>query len=426
MKRLLKVLLLGIVMVLATSCGTLDKIDNNYEVEDSGFLKVKKGNYDSVDTAIVVKNNVEECKITLRNIEVARDYTLSYTMETSWTGDNEELVTPAQIEVGDIVDVTFLRMQKWLNTLKKTDTDWEYSNVSNYEIDENYTSVTIAEDVYELYEVPVVSVDNKEVSLLDIHSMDIVGFRGIDNKIYSIIVETGHGYIRLENDENFAGGWIEVGKSIIQRITPGMLLTVPEGKHEVCVSNAGVSGNISVVVGHNEEVSVDVSKLTDVLVKRGNLIFSINPPDATVKINEEVVDTDEVLNYEYGVYKLLVEAEGYIPISKFIKVAEANASVEIEMDELTEEDEALDSDKDEVIDPSQLGYMVKIQAPEGVQVYADGIYVGVTPTQFPKVPGTKVLTLKKEGYENRIITIDINDEKKDIVYSFSELTKNNN
>ena len=56
----------------------------------------------------------------------------------------------------------------------------------------------------------------------------------------SVTVEKGHGYLRLVNDENFVGGWLEIGQTQIVRITEDMLVvTVPEGSYQVDISYNG-------------------------------------------------------------------------------------------------------------------------------------------------------------------------------------------
>ena len=89
-------------------------------------------------------------------------------------------------------------------------------------------------EYYTLEESTVVLSDGKLVEFLDIHAQDVLKIKGKDHKIYSISIENGHGYLRLENAEYFVDGWIEIGKTI-QKIQEETLLTVPEGKYNVYV-----------------------------------------------------------------------------------------------------------------------------------------------------------------------------------------------
>lgn len=68
-------------------------------------------------------------------------------------------------------------------------------------------------------------------------------------------------------------------------------------------------------------------------------------------------------------------------------------------------------------------YKVYIDAPDGAEAYLDGSYIGVTPVSFNKVPGSYVVTLRKSGYQTRSYTLQIDEEEKDINYSFTDLIK---
>ena len=68
------------------------------------------------------------------------------------------------------------------------------------------------------------------------------------------------------------------------------------------------------------------------------------------------------------------------------------------------------------------GYKVTIESPTGAEVYVDGNYVGIVPISFAKKSGSHEVTVRKSGYMTRTYTIDVDNEAKDISYSFSDLT----
>ena len=65
---------------------------------------------------------------------------------------------------------------------------------------------------------------------------------------------------------------------------------------------------------------------------------------------------------------------------------------------------------------------VHIDAPENVEEDLDGNYVGISPCSFKKTSGSHVITLRKSGYETRSYTVQVDDEQKDVSYSFVDLT----
>ena len=64
-----------------------------------------------------------------------------------------------------------------------------------------------------------------------------------------------------------------------------------------------------------------------------------------------------------------------------------------------------------------------MDAPEGVEVYLDGNYVGISPCSFRKYSGSHIITLRKSGYETRSYTIQVDKEEKDVSYSFADLER---
>ena len=72
---------------------------------------------------------------------------------------------------------------------------------------------------------------------------------------------------------------------------------------------------------------------------------------------------------------------------------------------------------------STLSYYVTIEAPIGVEVYLDGNYIGITPCSFKKEPGSHTLTLRNTGYVAKSYTIQVDEELKNISYSFLDLVK---
>ena len=74
-----------------------------------------------------------------------------------------------------------------------------------------------------------------------------------------------------------------------------------------------------------------------------------------------------------------------------------------------------------MVDATTDYYKVNIEAPENVEVYLNGNYIGISPVSFKKEKGNHVITLRKTGYEIRSYTISVDDEEKDISYSFADL-----
>lgn len=436
--------------------------------QENPYTAPGPGDYDSVDTAIVVKKDSGAKTISFRNLETGRQYTLSYDGTSVLTDRNDQPLSMEQIAPGDIVDVTFLRTPKTLTTLKQSATAFRYQTVTDFEISDSGRSITINGSKFRLDEDAVVITGGELGSVMDINEYDTLTIKGFDKEVHSIVIEKGHGYLRLLNDESFIGGFIEVGSFTIVPITENMLLTVPEGTYDISVSHGGSGGTKSVTICRNEEHTMDVGDLVTE-AKEGSVLFDITPSDATIYIDGEKVDTSEAITLTYGIHQLIVRADGYETLSKYIRVGQPMATLVMEMeiasdanadedDETdSEEDESADSDSentdesdsdaeedstgdeengsdgedasdDEAVGEDEIiraddgsNYYVVIGAPEGAEVYVDGVYVGLAPVSFAKVAGSHVLTFRQTGYQTRSYTIELDAEKKDVSYSFSEL-----
>lgn len=425
---------LGLLCMLLTAGCSLKKENqketnpNNTQGTDTGFILTGPGSFDSADTAVVVKINKEEEKITFLNLTVNRNYTLQYDGTTVFSDRYGQSMTLEQIREGDIVDVTFLKSKKRLATLAISGDSWTTADISRYQFDAVSHDVTIGNEVYKVTEHTKIFSDGEEIEMMDLNSVDILTFHGIGNTVHSIVVEKGHGYLRLSGDENFIGGWIEVGQNIIRQITEDMLLTVPEGNYQVLISITGGGGTKSVMINRNTEITLDIGDLEIEAPQYGQVLFAMSPSFASLYVDGTLVDTSLPVTLEYGIHQLMAKAEGYSTVTSYLKVAQESAGIDITLD-LEEEDEEEEEDNQETVSSGNATttasyYQVYIDAPEGAEVYVDGNYIGICPVSFRKVEGPHVITLRRTGYETRSYTIQVDGEDKDISYSFAELAIN--
>ncbi len=395
---------------------------------DTGFVLTGPGSYDSADTAVVVNIDKGEGTITFLNLIVSRNYTLQYDETTVFSDKYGSPLSLEQIREGDIVDVTFLKSKKKLATLMLSPSGWSNAQVERYHFNTNTHDVTVGEEIYKITEDTKVFSQGRQIEIMDINDTDILTFQGIDKTVYSIVVEKGHGYLRLKGDENFIGGWIEVGQNIIHPITEDMLLTVPEGSYQVQISTAGGGGTKSVVINRNEEVELDISDLTVEEPKFGQVIFAMTPSTATLYVDGSKVDTSEPVVLQYGIHQLIARADGYNTLTSYLKVGEESGGIELTLEKTesgtASEDEGTESVSDENANTVAEYYQVYVDAPEGAEVYLDGNYIGISPISFKKEEGPHVITLRKTGYETRSYTVQVDGEDKDVTYSFAELVAN--
>lgn len=321
-------------MFALTACNT--RKEQKPVQEQGGFVKIAPGAYDSADTAIVIAKQEKQNKITFLNLEKKRNYTLNYDGITKFMDKYGSQISVSQLQEGEMVDIQFLKDEKLLSSLTISSAIWTLNDISKFELDLSAGRMKVMNEYYTLNENTVVLSGGEQVEFLDIHGEDILQIKGIDHEIYSITIQEGHGYLRLENEEYFIGGWIEVGQKVIQKIEEDMLLVIPEGKYEVYLSHNGIAGIKEVEITRNKETQLDVGDLKkEDLIKYGNLIVTVDPSTAEVFIDGKKVDISRVIKATYGLHQIMAKADGYDTIVQYIRVTENNATIAISLDEET-------------------------------------------------------------------------------------------
>jgi hypothetical protein len=394
------------------------------------ILVAGPGAYDSADTAVLVSKGEDGGSVTLQNVLLEKQYTLSVEGTSVFMDKYGDGVSLAQIEVGSIVDVTFMKTFKRLTGMQVSPKAWVYEEVGNYQIDPVRQEISVGSQVYKYSQDVVLLSENRQVEMMDISPADLLTIRGVDSSVLSIRVARGHGYLRLLHAESFIGGWIEIGQTLMQQITEDMLLTVPEGVYPVLISNKGGGGEKTVVIRRNEETELDIGDLEVPVPQTGMVLFTVTPEDTEVYIDGSPADLSGPVALTYGMHQLIAKADGYVSITKYLRVGEESAGVDIVLDPVDSESESEDieasqeTETQETEDNTTASYFqVYVDAPEGAEVFLDGNYVGISPCSFKKTPGSHEITLRRNGYETRTYTIQIDEEEKDITYSFADLAE---
>lgn len=475
MKNIRKSAAAALILAIAlTGCGSLPFQENSSQEPAKETATIKQpGIYDSEDAAVVVKKDAEAGTVQFQNISTSRRYTLNYNGTTALYDRNNQAMSMEQLKEGSVVTVRFYKPDKFLAYVRENPDCISYSNVQNYSMNLKDGTISIGNELFNISGHVVVVSDGRETDMMEVNQVDVISVWGYKNMIYGINVEKGHGYLRLQNEDYFVGGWIDVGDKVIKKVSEDMLLVVPEGTYNVTVSNKGSSATQEITFARNEEMAWDLGDVEITVVQKGSIIFTLTPATAKVAIDGHEVDVSKPVTLEYGLHQMRISAEGYDTVAQYIKVAEPSANISVELEKSEEEasqeessetpensspqeddDEttttkkyqSTSSENDEqessetntesesstesestetksTVVSSTSKYKVYIDAPEGAEAYLDGNYVGITPVSFNKVAGSYVVTLRKTGYQTRSYTLQIDDEEKDVNYSFTELVK---
>ncbi len=432
---------------------------------------------------ILLGINEDDKLLDFQDIDDKKIYSIPYDEGIKLMSRHGSMMTMAELEKGEIYKLYYTRSIKKLTGLQVSDSIWTYTDVNRFSFDEHKKIMTIGDEAYKFTkELKIYSLGN-EAQIMDITEMDTLTVRGRDKEVLSVVVDKGHGYVRVLNDAYFIGGWIEIGQDIIKPVTEDMLIPVGEGDYLVKVTNRGYAGEEEVTIKRDRETNLDLSKIEIEEVAIGHIQFRINPDYARLYIDDEITEFEERVPLEYGIHAIRVECAGYDTIRSNIKVGSEYAEIDITMDE---EDEDEDKDKqgsstasssektadtvsrtDHAVSSNTVSSgnakstvsrnssagatdkygtvssnetatsssgtastvisgdkKILIEQPAGVMVYIDGAYVGVAPVSTQKVTGTHVITLSREGCQTKSYTVNISSEGGDVTFSFSALNEN--
>ena len=295
--------------------------------------------------AMLVGKNAEEGKLKFISVDSERLFELDYDKKSSILGKHGNYLTLDQIPLGEILDVSYGIHDRMLLEMKVSAEAWTFTDVTKFEINEEEGRMDIAGSTYRLPKMAVVSYKDELATFMDVTNVDTLTVKGWGRKVCSVIVERGHGYVRLQNDSYFEGGWIEIGQEIIKPVTEEMLIPVPEGDYHVRLTNRGYAAEEDVTVERDKESVLDLSKVDIREVAIGHVEFAIVPDYAQLYIDGQMTDFEERVPLEYGIHRIHVELAGYTSVDTNIRVSDKYANVDIALESELEDDTSKDTTK---------------------------------------------------------------------------------
>lgn len=484
-KRFFGVVSLCLLVCMLVGCGVNNRNNHTNALQTGeNSDNVSKEVPATADVAVVLSVDTENRIISLQSVTTGEKLILNYTGGCDVRDKYDEIISITQVEPGEIVDFSYVSSKKKMYSLNISDEAWEYTQVRNLKVDEPQNIMSIADDKYKYSNMLVILSEGEKAMLMDITSADNLILRGIGKQVCSIVIDKGHGYVKLLNSDYFIGGWVEVGQEAVKPVTKDMMLVVPEGNYTLSISKDGVGGSKSITVTRNEETLVDVGNLKGEELPLGSVKFNITPKDAVLTIDGKEMAHDEIITLKYGSHKIKVTADGYEGYSGTLKVKETLKELEIS---LTKEDESTtvtptakvtrapevtgeavvtpiagvtvtpaavtkspavtpqvniisggedadtthsneaSGDEENSSSDSQStstgSSKIYITAPTGAEVYLDGTYMGLAPINFAKTSGTHTITLRKEGCKTKSYTVYISQDSSDVTYSFSDMVE---
>ncbi len=301
--------------------------------------------YDSTDTAVVRSVDPEERTVTLCQHELGRYYTLHYDNTSMIYDKHRRPVSATLLQPGEVVDATFLHQSKHLNSLVGSGAVWEREDLRVYQIDTEREMISFDGQNYHL--PPTALLLNREngigerILAEEILDGDVLCVSGIDKEIYSVVVTSGHGYLRLTStqvgDADIYGAWINLDNRVIQRVNSRTLLAAPEGTYNMQIIGQGANDSRVVTIERGRETVIDSSTIRMETPDTTEITIEVLPEEAeaVIKADGKEIPRGMPAFLTQGVHTIEVSAEGYLPMTKRIKVGERPSRLEFTLDEDT-------------------------------------------------------------------------------------------
>lgn len=418
MKRIIAVCMLMVLIVSQTAC-TFSRNNDRAVIPGSsitpapGAAKEIKGDGENPTlTGVLTLRDADTGRMRFVDIKTGTEYEVPYTGSTDIQDAYGKIKAASTMDMGGIYDVYVDKKGKAVKIHGNSDA-WVRYDVSGITVDENSRKLSIGASnmIYESY--TVVLSGEERISIAQLVDQDKLVIRGVGEKVYSVNVTAGHGYLKLTGVDALVGGYVSIGNKQLLGVTKDMLVTAPVGTNTVNVRNGNLSASKTVTIAKDETTSVDFSEVQSDPVKMGAVNFSVTPKGAVMSIDGVEVDYSTPVSLSYGTHRVKLVANHYQEYSEIINVNSAYVTKIIDMTSSgTSTSTAADNTS---------GYKVSITAPKGAVLYVNSEYIGTVPCSFDKSSGKKTITLSQNGYNTVSYTISIANTAGDLTYAFPEM-----
>lgn len=426
-KKTLSVFVVLALAMSAVGCGGSKKGSSTI-IPGSSILPAPKKDITEVPTntsnEIVIKGVLKRIdsgnkKMYFLDVNTGTDYEVPYTGGTDIKTKYDTIIAAVNLEIGSIYDVTCDK-KGTADKIYGAKDAWKRSNVSGIAVNESSKTITSGPNDFSYSSNAVVMSAGEVISIAEVVKLDNVSLVGIDDTIYSIIVEQGHGYIEFTGTDLFEGGYASLGNSHFLEVTKGMLVTAPVGTYDVEVQKGNLVARKEVMVSEGQQVTVDFSDTQAPSTKTGAVNFKITPSNAVMTIDGVEVDYSRPVTLSYGPHRITLVANHYEEYAETIIV---NNTYYTKVIDMVAKDSS-STTKTTAASKTQ-NYAVKVTAPVGAVLYVDSVYVGIVPCTFKKRAGNRIITLSKSGFKTVSYTISISDSEGDVTYAFPDMQAEN-
>lgn len=330
-KHWLLALVIFTVFVALSGCGKKDDGPVSMKGYASGVEAATEEETQAEESSLYTVSGVDTTlsTMTFLNIDTGRYEQYSYTDGTIFKDRHGSLISAASMVPGKVVTLTLRDKDLILEKVEQSADAWEMDDIGKFSYNEEDKIFTVGDTKYSYDEELQVFSGDAAIELSAVTGQDTLRIQGIDRKVLSVSVTTGHGVIQLVNTQALEGGWLSLNHKDYYKITENMQLEVPEGTYELTVVGNGYGGSTEVAVTRNEQISVDVDSIKGEDPKYCTLTFAVDVAGALMYIDGSQVDYTQPLQLQYGIHSIQITADGYDTWSKRLYVNSPEAQIEI-------------------------------------------------------------------------------------------------
>lgn len=330
-KHWMLALVIFTVFVALSGCGKKDDGPVSMKGYASGVEAATEEETQAEESSLYTVSGVDTTlsTMTFLNIDTGRYEQYSYTDGTIFKDRHGSLISAASMVPGKVVTLTLRDKDLILEKVEQSADAWEMDDIGKFSYNEEDKIFTIGDTKYSYDEELQVFSGDAAIELSAVTGQDTLRIQGIDRKVLSVSVTTGHGVIQLVNTQALEGGWLSLNHKNYYKITENMQLEVPEGTYELTVAGNGYGGSTEVAVTRNEQISVDVDSIKGEDPKYCTLTFAVDVAGALMYIDGSQVDYTQPLQLQYGIHSIQITADGYDTWSKRLYVNSPEAQIEI-------------------------------------------------------------------------------------------------
>ena len=434
--------------------------------------------------AVIKGIDVDNAFITAEERGTGNEYDFTYSGRTDIRTAYGKLIPATLLHPGDFVVLAYDGENRLKSVTGSKDIAI-YKNVLQRVQEDSLKRITIQDEVYRYGDDLLVLNDGYFVGLDTLRNVDVISLYSVDNYIYLIKVEKGHGYFRLANYSSFIGGVLSIGKYQSYEITDDLDLTLAEGDYDITVESEGFKGEASIRIDRDMTTQLDLGPYAPVTPATGFCLFDISPAGAALFIDGVRTLYDSAVEMTQGDHWIEVSADGYTSYTGFIKAGDGIDSLNISLSpapydvadimyeepsddgngnsDLIPPDDNDDPDDTGIVDstseisasptPSPTeeppddtdditpvdettptatpagedsNNVMVIKCSDGAAVYLDDAYKGTIADgslTLKKVPGDHTIRFTKEGYLTKRYTVFVEDDGLDAEFSFPEMVR---